>query len=108
MDSGTGGWQEFCSLIDSMGCGTKFLADCAFHFAFHFEAPEKIRSPSLKFSIQLALNHIALGAPKPWRRRAEKKQRKIRGSGFSLMSDGCDNLLQLPCLVMFAACADFS
>jgi hypothetical protein len=33
----------------------KFLAG----FAFHFEAPEKIRSPSLKFSRQLALNHIA-------------------------------------------------
>jgi len=37
-----------------------------------------------------------------------KKHRKIHGFGFSLMSDGCDNLLQLPCLVMFAACADFS
>jgi hypothetical protein len=36
-------------------CGTKFFAG----FAFQFEAPEKTRSPSLKFSRQLALNHIA-------------------------------------------------
>jgi hypothetical protein len=38
-----------------LGCGTKFFAG----FAFHFEAPEKTQSPSLKFSRQLALNHIA-------------------------------------------------
>jgi hypothetical protein len=37
------------------GCGTKCIAG----FGFHFEAPEKTRSPSLKFSRQLALNHIA-------------------------------------------------
>jgi hypothetical protein len=51
------------------GCGTKFFAG----FAFHFEAPEKTRSPSLKFS-----RKPALGAPKPWRRRAEKNSENFR------------------------------
>jgi hypothetical protein len=74
------------------GCGTKLFAGVA----FHFEAPEPRMLSGLKFSRQLALNHIA------------QKHRNIHGSGFSLMSDGCDNLLQLPYLAMFAACADFS
>jgi len=52
----------------------------------------KIHSPSLKFS----------------RQPGQKKQRNIQCFGFSLMSDGCDNLLQLPYPVMFAACAVFS
>jgi hypothetical protein len=37
------------------GCGTIFLAG----FAFHFEAPEPRMLSGLKFSRQLALNHIA-------------------------------------------------
>jgi hypothetical protein len=67
------GSQGASALQAFAGCGTKFHAG----FAFHFEAPGRTRSPSLKFSRQLALNHIALVAPKPWRRRAKKNIEKF-------------------------------
>jgi hypothetical protein len=51
------------------GRGTKLFAG----FALQFEAPEKVRSPSLKFSRQ-----PALVAPKPWRRRAKKTSKISR------------------------------
>jgi hypothetical protein len=45
--------------------------------AFSLKRRKKNQSPSLKFSRQLALNHIALVAPKPWRRRAKKNIEKF-------------------------------
>jgi hypothetical protein len=76
--------------------------------SLQFEAPEK--KPKSIFEI---LKTTCVEPYCPCRAKAlatagQKKHRKIHGFGFSLMSDGCDYLLQLVDVVMFAACADFS
>ena len=72
--------------------------------------------PKLPFSLKGVFEFLKTTCVEPYRpcrakalATAGRKNSEIfRGFGFSLMPDGCDNLLQLPYLVMFAACAVFS